>query len=131
MTLISPTLREKLVGSDVFGGSEFYLGMMAGAVRFACYLVVALALLNSQYVSPEQLAAGARMQKDNFGDISFPTVGSMQQSIFRGSASGQFAKRYLAHELIVTSAAEKDAPPTETIGRQRERMINEIIGDKR
>src|SRR5207245_1490208 len=26
----------KLVGSDLFGGGEFYLGMLMGAVRFAC-----------------------------------------------------------------------------------------------
>jgi uncharacterized membrane protein required for colicin V production len=122
---------EKLVGSDVFGNSEYYLGMMAGAVRFGCYLVVAMALLNARYVSPEQMAADARMQKDNFGDISFPTIGSIQQNVFKGSASGQFVKRYLGHELIVPNVADSNARPADTIARQRERAMNEILGDKK
>src|SRR6266496_3518521 len=37
----------KLVGSDVFGGGEYYLGMMAGLVRYSCILVFGLALLNA------------------------------------------------------------------------------------
>jgi len=122
---------EKLVGSDVFGNSEFYLGMMAGTVRFGCYVIVGLALLNARYISPEELAANARMQKENFEDISFPTIGTIQQSIFKGSASGQLVKRYLGHELIVPNRADSSARATETIGRQRERAINEIIGDKK
>ena len=122
---------EKLLGSDVFGNSEFYLGMMAGAVRFGCYVIVTLALLNARYVSPEEMAANARMQKENFEDISFPTIGTIQQSIFKGSASGQLVKRYLGHELIVPNRSDTSARPAETIGRQRERAINEIIGDKK
>ena len=121
---------EKLLGSDFFGSGEYYLGMIAGAVRFSCYLLVAFAILNSQYVSPEQLAANARMQQDNFGDISFPTIGTIQQTAF-GSASGQLIKQYLAHELIVTAAADRSAPPTETLGRQRERVLSEVLGEKK
>ena len=39
----------KLVGSDVFGGAEYYLGMFAGMVRFACVLLLVLAVLHSRY----------------------------------------------------------------------------------
>jgi uncharacterized membrane protein required for colicin V production len=122
---------EKLVGSDVFGSWEYYLGMAAGAARFACFLVVILALLNAPYFTAEQLAAEARMQKENFEDISFPTLGTVQQTVFVGSASGRFAKRYLAHELIVTSASDKSAAPTDTIRRKEERALSEILGDKK
>src|SRR5690349_4303745 len=87
---------EKLVGSDVFGDWEYYLGMLAGMVRFACYLIAAMALLNSDYISKEQMAATARMQREAFEDISFPTIGSIQQTVFAESASGKFAKKYLA-----------------------------------
>jgi uncharacterized membrane protein required for colicin V production len=44
-------LGEKLVGSDFFGRSEFYLGMGSGVLRFACILVVVLAVLNAPWKS--------------------------------------------------------------------------------
>lgn len=119
---------EKLVGSDVFGSGEYYLGMLAGGVRFACYLIFGMALLNAKYVSPEQLAAEARVQKDNFGDISFPTLGNVQQTVFVGSASGNFAKRYLRDQLIITSPKETSVAKANTLGRQRESVINEVLG---
>jgi uncharacterized membrane protein required for colicin V production len=122
---------EKLVSSDVFGASEYYLGMLAGGVRFACYLLVGMAFLNAKTVSADQLAATARMQQDNFGDISFPTLGGMQQTVFAGSASGQFVKRYLERELIVASASDQNATAGETLGRQRDRAVSEIIGDRK
>jgi uncharacterized membrane protein required for colicin V production len=122
---------EKLVGSDVFGNSEFYLGMLAGAVRFGCYVIVALALLNARYVSPEEMVANARMQKENFEDISFPTIGTIQQNVFKGSASGQLVKRYLGHELIVPNKSDGSAGGGNTIARQQEREINEILGNKK
>jgi hypothetical protein len=122
---------EKLVGSDVFGNSEYYLGMMAGGLRFACYLIVGMALLNAKNVTTEQRVAMARMQQENFGDISLPTIGSIQQTVFAGSASGQFAKRFLAGQLIVPDAADPGARPMDTLGRQRERAISEILGEKK
>jgi uncharacterized membrane protein required for colicin V production len=121
---------EKLFGSDIFGNGEYYLGMFAGAVRFGCFLIVGLAILNAPYFTPEQLAAEARMQKENFEDISFPTLGTIQQTVFTGSASGRFAKRYLAHELIVTSASDKTTAPADTMRRREERAISDILGDK-
>src|SRR5260370_17049966 len=45
----------KLLGSDLFGKAEYYLGMGSGLVRFTCMLLVALALLNPRYFSPEDL----------------------------------------------------------------------------
>src|SRR5262245_40839104 len=42
---------EKLVGSDLFGGAEFYLGMLAGTVRCSCVLLVILALLRAKNIS--------------------------------------------------------------------------------
>jgi uncharacterized membrane protein required for colicin V production len=122
---------EKLVGGDVFGNGEYYLGMLAGAVRFACYIVVGMALLNAYYVSPEDMAANARMQQENFGDISFPTIGRVQQIVFNKSASGKLVKRYLAQELIVSTASGGSTAPAETLGRQRERIIYEALGEKK
>jgi hypothetical protein len=73
---------EKLVASDIFGRLEFYLGMAAGAARFGCIMMVGFALLHARYISPDQLAAEAKMQRENFGSITFPTLGLIQQSVF-------------------------------------------------
>jgi len=37
----------QIIGSDVFGNAEYYLGMCAGAVRYACVTLVVLAFLNA------------------------------------------------------------------------------------
>jgi hypothetical protein len=42
----------KAGGKDPFGRAEFYLGMMAGVVRFACMLLVGMALMNSHVKPP-------------------------------------------------------------------------------
>lgn len=122
---------EKLVGSDVFGDWEYFCGMIAGGIRFACYLVVALALLNAGALTPEQLAAQARMQRKMFEDISFPTFGSVQHNIFAGSASGKLVKKYLSHELIVATDADKEVKRADTLGRREERALSEILGEKK
>lgn len=121
---------EKLVGSDVFGAWEYYMGMGAGGVRFACYLIVGLALLNAKHITQEQLAAEVRMQKDNFGDISFPTVGTLQQNVFVGSVSGKLVKQYLGEQLIVTTAAEATLAKAETLGRRKESTVSEVLGER-
>ena len=87
-----------------------------------------MALLNADYISKEQMAATAKMQREAFEDISFPTIGSIQQTVFAESASGKFAKKYLAHELIVTTASDKHADSSETLGKQRERTMYEALG---
>src|SRR4051794_14761457 len=42
-SMIKRMVGEKLVRADTFGGMEYYLGMIAGALRFLCVIVVALA----------------------------------------------------------------------------------------
>ncbi|HNW06692.1 MAG TPA: CvpA family protein, partial [Verrucomicrobiota bacterium] len=52
---IQRLLGGKLVGSDVFGRAEYYLGMGSGMVRLGCILLAALALLNARYFSPTEV----------------------------------------------------------------------------
>ena len=119
---------EKLVAGDIFGSLEHYLGMAAGAVRFACILMVVLAVLHARYISPEQLAAEAKMQRDNFGTISFPTLGSLQQAVFKQSATGRCIKRYLNEQLIVATPPNHYVVNREGVARRRERAVDEVIG---
>src|SRR6185369_17682853 len=91
---------EKLVQSDAFGRFEYYLGMLAGVVRFFCILIFALSFIHAKYVSDNERAATAKMQQDNFGSISFPTLGSLQHTIFYESISGQFIRKNLRAQLV-------------------------------
>src|SRR5438128_124874 len=46
---------EKLVSGELFGKLEYYLGMLAGSVRFACMILFVLALLNAKQVTKAEL----------------------------------------------------------------------------
>ncbi len=94
------TIGEKMSGTDMFGRMEFYLGMLAGAVKFACFLVAALALLNSKYISEEQRTADAKAEKETYGSSFFPSLASIQQDVFTHSFSGKLIKEKLSFLLI-------------------------------
>lgn len=116
---------EKLVASDAFGPFEYYLGMIAGVVRFGCILLFALSFLHAKYISDSERAATAKMQEDNFGSISFPTFGSLQHTIFYESISGQFIRKNLRAQLV--QPARGGLGGGETLGRRREHAIEEVL----
>jgi hypothetical protein len=116
---------EKLTGSDLFGKSEYYLGMMAGLIRFACMFLVLIAVVHARIYTASELAETEKEQKRNFEGIRFPTFGSIQHAMLFESLSGQWVCDHLGRILI-----SSEAPPkaTETIGKKREDTINAIIG---
>lgn len=123
---VKRSVGEKLVQSDAFGRFEYYLGMIAGSVRCLCILIFALSFLHAKYISDAERAATAKMQADNFGSISFPTLGSLQQSVFYESYAGKFIKKNL-HEQMIKPSTASTGPRRDTIGRRRERSVEEII----
>jgi len=96
----------KLVGSSVFGRAEYYLGMIAGAIRFACILIAALALLNAPYYSPMEVAKSKAYQVDLYGSAFFPGLGGAQQQIFKDSMMGSAIKHYCGFLLITSTKSE-------------------------
>jgi len=122
---------EKLVGSDLFGSCEFYLGMLAGAVRCGCMLLVALSLLHARKITSEQLASQAKIQKDNFGDISFPTFGSVRHDVFHGSLSGRFVASHLSDQLIQPTTSGEKLVAHESLRTRRQRELDEVFGSKK
>lgn len=129
--MVKRQIGEKLTSSDVFGKAEYYLGMLGGAVRYSCILVVGLALLNAPQFSTQEMAARTKSNKDNFGDIPVPSIGGLQQTVFNESFLGQMAKTYLQGFLIKPTPSEaKDIVHASTPGRKRERMIDEVMGNK-
>jgi uncharacterized membrane protein required for colicin V production len=122
--MVKRAVGEKLVEGDAFGRFEYYLGMTAGAIRFFCITMVFLAILNAKYISPAQRAETAKMQQENFGTISFPTIASLQHGIFARSYSGKFIAKELKPLLIRPVAATSSS---EGIGKRRERAVEETM----
>lgn len=99
-SLFKRSLGGKLLGSDVFGRAEYYLGMGAGMVRFACVLLTVLAILNARLYSAAEVRAMQRFQNDNYGSNFFPTLQSLQDSVFVKSFTGSQIKKYGEQFLI-------------------------------
>ena len=96
----------KLLGSDIFGRSEYYLGMGSGLVRFSCMLLAALALLNARYFSPTEVRAMEKFQDDVYGSNFFPTLHSVQTTVFDRSLTGPWIKENLGFLLIKPTEPE-------------------------
>ncbi|HEY5911524.1 MAG TPA: CvpA family protein [Verrucomicrobiae bacterium] len=96
----------KLIGSDIFGRSEYYLGMGSGLVRFACILLAALAVLNARAFSREEVVAMQRFQNDVYGSNFFPTWHTAQEVVFEKSLTGAWIKDNLAFLLIKPTKPE-------------------------
>ena len=125
--LLKRLVGEKLVGSDIFGSMEYYLGMIAGAVRFACISIFALALLHAKPVRAEQLAAQIKYQKDNLGEVYFPPFGQIQHWIFKQSFSGKLVESYLPTQLINVDPAAGGGAEHENIGKARLREVEDVM----
>ncbi len=90
----------KLLGSDIFGKAEYYLGMTSGLVRVCCMVLTALALLNARYFSAAEVKAMEAFQNDVYGSNFFPGLHSLQSSVFERSMAGPWIKDHLGFFLI-------------------------------
>ncbi len=90
----------KLIGSDVFGRAEYYLGMGSGLVRFSCILLAALSILNARYYPPSEVRAMERYQDDVYGSNFFPTWHTVQETVFERSLSGPWIRDHVSFLLI-------------------------------
>jgi uncharacterized membrane protein required for colicin V production len=90
----------KLLGSDIFGRSEYYLGMGSGLVRVSCMLLAALALLNARYFSPKEVRAMEARDIDLYGSDFFPGLHTLQATVFDQSLTGPWIKENLGFLLI-------------------------------
>ena len=97
---VKQTIGKRLTGSDTFGKSEYYLGIPAGMLRFACVVLVFLALLNSRYYSTAEIKAQNKYDLDNYGSSFFPHLYTVQDDVFRKSFVGSKVKEHLDFLLI-------------------------------
>jgi hypothetical protein len=106
-SMIERNLAPKLVGSDAFGRSEYYLGMGSGVIRYACMVLVGLAVLNAREFTPAETKAIERSQVEVYGSTLFPTLRNIQAAVFESSFSGACIKNYLSFLLIQPTGANE------------------------
>ena len=125
---VKSAVGKKVVGSDVFGGAEYVLGALSGMLRAFCVVLMLISVMNSMYVSKEKRAKLAKVQRENFGTISFPSLGSLQEDIFVNSFSGPYIHHYLSDQLMHPIKLEHKKKSN--VATQREDTINNIIKKK-
>jgi uncharacterized membrane protein required for colicin V production len=96
----------KLVGSDVFGSGEYYLGMIAGVVRYSCILIFGMALLNAPLYTKAQKDADIAFQNNVYGSTFFPKLYSVQEAVFEKSFLGPYIHDGLGFLLIKSTPRE-------------------------
>jgi len=104
--LVKRWMATRLVGSDVFGGAEYYLGMGSGVLKFLCILLTVLALLNARSYTQAEVRAELKFQNEVYGSNFFPTFHSVQSSVFEKSLTGPLIKEYLGFLLIKPTVPE-------------------------
>ncbi len=97
----------KLFSGDAFGNGEFYLGMAAGVVTFACITFTLLALLNSRLYSPAEVRAQLKYQNEVYGSDFFPSLYTVQSQVFEKSFAGPWIKKQLSWLLIKPTVPEQ------------------------
>ena len=106
-SLIKKMAGEKVVSSEVFGRSEFYLGMLAGMVRFSCMVIMGMALLNARSFNQAEIRADINYQNDIYGSTYFPKLYNVQSQVFEHSLAGPWIKDNLSFLLIKSAVPEK------------------------
>jgi hypothetical protein len=96
-------------------------------VRFACMLLVMLALMNSRIVTKEEIAANEAMQKQNLEDIRLPTYGSIQQAVLFQSFTGKLVKQNLS-SILIASVTPDQLKKGETPAQKKNDVINDVLG---
>jgi uncharacterized membrane protein required for colicin V production len=97
----------KIAERKLFGGAEFYLGMTSGLVRYACIVVVGMALLNARLYTYAEVRDMNRYQQEAFNQSDFfPTFYTFQSTVFQSSFAGYWVKKHLGFLLIRPTQAE-------------------------
>lgn len=125
MARIKTMVGEKIVGADLFGNGEYFLGMATGVVRFACMVVVFLALLGARVPTSAEVASVNKKGQENFGDVSVNPL-KIQRDILLASQTGRYVREYLKSALIIPTAINTNASK-ETIAHRRERAVDDIM----
>ena len=105
--LIKKLSHGKLIGSDVFGSGEYYLGMAAGLVRYACILVFVMSLINAPLYTQAEIKADLKYQNEWYGSDFFPGFRTLQSQVFESSFTGPYIKQGIGPLFIKSTPSER------------------------
>ncbi|MDB6054498.1 MAG: Colicin production protein, partial [Verrucomicrobiales bacterium] len=126
-SVIRRLIGEKLLGADVFGKFEYYLGMLSGVIRYCCIIIMFLAIVHGRLMSVADVKAQQKKQQDQLGNSFFPTFGTIQQDIFQKSYVGSFVKTRIPQLLIKPTADVDKGLKREGPAKRKERAVDEVI----
>lgn len=107
--LIKKVAHGKLFSKAFFGKMETRFGMVAGTVRYLCYIFIGIVILNTPIYGPHELAV---------------PLAKIQQQVIYNSVTGLFVRQHFPDSLIEPVA---DTPSAKTsIARRREIEVEEI-----
>ena len=132
-SFLKHTLGFRLFKSNLFGNFEYYLGIPAGMVRFACILLFALAFLNARHYTPEEIKAHNDYEQRWYGSDFFPGLFTVQDQVFKKSFTGPYIKEYLGELLIQpTPLHDGGSQPKNTVPRRfvEPRGSNALMPDR-
>lgn len=115
---------DKIGLADMFGSAEYPLGMISGMIRMTLVCLFCLALLNARLYTSAELKAMVKFQEENYGDISFPTIGTIQQSVFLGSALGKLVHDHADVLLIEATAPRTVRPDRSAHGKHKKNAMD-------
>jgi hypothetical protein len=119
-SIIKHKYAKDLSTSDYFKGNEYYLGMIAGVIKWMCILLVVMAVLNAPVYSQADIAAHQAYEHEVYGGGEqgfsgdyFPTIQTIQEVVLKDSATGDFVlnQPFLKKLLIQAQPAKSAAPP--------------------
>ena len=104
LTKIRSKMGGKFVTDDFFGGLEYYLGMMAGIVRFTCIVLIFYSFLNSRPPTDEEIATVDKNTKD-LEDMRFNPL-KMERDLLENSVTGRISRRYLSFLIMLNNNSQ-------------------------
>lgn len=112
---IKKVLMPRLTGSNIFGGSEYYLGMPSGMIRYGCILLFFMALLHARHYTSAEIAAREAYVKRWYGGGIYsgnyiPDLHDVQDAVFRKSLTGPYISDYFGTLLIQTGPGDTGGP---------------------
>ncbi|HEV2455808.1 MAG TPA: CvpA family protein [Verrucomicrobiae bacterium] len=110
-TPIKKAFRKRAENGGLFGGSEYYLGMCTGPIRYASMTMFVLALLNARSYTAAEIAAKKAYNERWYGGGIYsgdymPDLHTAQDSVFKQSFLGPYIKDDLAVLLIQTGPGD-------------------------
>ena len=118
---------EKIFASDVFGKYEFYLGMVAGVLRYACISIFIVSLVNARAYTQQEIAENERKQVKDLGSSFFPSIPAVQDSILTKSVTGKLVREQLGQVLLKPTSPNEPPKKQEGPAKKRESAVDEVI----